>query len=84
MQVSKPMAELPNPLLQNEVRDLQGRVAKLDAFFQAQIDLIPEWQKALGLIQNYKRTLDDHEQRMVVSGSHRSPAAVEPYSAARI
>lgn len=70
-QVGKPGAELPNPLLQNEVRDLQSRVAKLDAFFQAQIDLIPEWQKALGLIQNYKRQLDDHEQRMAVSGGQQ-------------
>jgi hypothetical protein len=69
----RPLAQAPKPepaapLVQNEVRDLQARVAKLDAFFQAQIDLIPEWQKALGLIQNYKRMLDDHEARLGHAG----------------
>jgi hypothetical protein len=84
VQVGKPSAELPNPLLQNEVRDLQSRVAKLDAFFQAQIDLIPEWQKALGLIQNYKRQLDDHEQRMAVSGGQQLQLYLALLPAARL
>lgn len=77
-QLNKSVSDMSGPLVQSEVRDLQARVAKLDAFFQAQIDLIPEWQKALGLIQNYKRMLDDHEQRIGMSGEPRAGAAPPP------
>lgn len=38
-----------------EIKDLQGRVEKLDAWFQAQVALIPEWQRALGSISSFHR-----------------------------
>lgn len=46
-----------------EIKDLQGRVEKLDAWFQAQVALIPEWQRALGSISSFHRSVEEADRR---------------------
>ncbi|WIA07933.1 hypothetical protein OEZ85_007411 [Tetradesmus obliquus] len=49
--------------LQAQLNDLAAKVGQLEAWFEAQVELIPEWQKVLGVVQGIKRQLEEQQAR---------------------
>ncbi|KAF8054759.1 hypothetical protein HT031_006941 [Scenedesmus sp. PABB004] len=61
--------------LQAQLSALAGKVQQLEAWFEAQVELIPEWQRVLGVVHGLKAHLeeeqlkvDGHEERLVGLG----------------
>jgi hypothetical protein len=62
---------LQAPLLA-QLGEVAGRVCRLEEFMEAQVELIPDWQKALEVVQALKRCVCVEGGGVRYGGSHSS------------